>query len=217
MPKPRSRRDNNLRRHIAYLAARLMAEDGVTDYATAKSKAARQAGLAESHLLPDNAEVEAALREYQGLYQKDDQPAHLRRLREIAVKVMRDFDAFRPALVGSVLTGTAGQYSDVNLQIFTDDPKSLALFLLNRRYRYEEGLAPPAARRWLHRGPAGPPERRQRAGHAHDPRPRRRARGCARAFRCGCAPKGGGSRTSRRCLRRPRAQAERSRRAQSSA
>jgi len=139
MPKPRSRRDNNLRRHIAYLAARLMAEDGVTDYATAKSKAARQAGLAESHLLPDNAEVEAALREYQGLYQKDDQPAHLRRLREIAVKVMRDFDAFRPALVGSVLTGTAGQYSDVNLQIFTDDPKSLALFLLNRRYRYEEG------------------------------------------------------------------------------
>ena len=52
---------------------------------------------------------------------------------------MRDFEAFRPALVGSVLTGTASQFSDVNLQLFTDDPKSLTMFLLNRRYRFEEG------------------------------------------------------------------------------
>ena len=139
MTKARSRRDNNLRRHIAYIAARLMAEDGVADYATAKTKAARQAGLADSHLLPDNAEIEAALREYQGLYQREDQPAHLRHLREVAVKVMRDFEAFRPALVGSVLSGTAGQYSDVNLQLFIDDPKLLTMFLLNRRYRFEEG------------------------------------------------------------------------------
>jgi hypothetical protein len=139
MPKSRSRRDSNLRRHIAYLAARLMAEDGVADYATAKWKAARQAGLADANLLPDNNEIEAALREYQGLYQRDDQPAHLRHLREIAVRVMRDFDEFRPALVGPVLSGTAGQYSDVNLQVFTDDPKALTMFLLNRRYRFEEG------------------------------------------------------------------------------
>jgi penicillin-binding protein 1A len=139
MTKARSRRGANLRRQIAYIAARLMAEDGVPDYATAKLKAARQAGLGDSHLLPDNAEVEAALREYQGLYQKEEQPAHLRHLREIAVKVMRDFDAFRPALVGSVLTGTAGQFSDVNLQLFIDDPKVLTMFLLNRRYRFEEG------------------------------------------------------------------------------
>ena len=139
MPKNRSRRDQNLRLHIAYLAARLMAEDGVADYATAKQKAARQAGLSDANSLPDNNEIEAALREYQGLYQSDDQPAHLRRLREIAVKVMHDFGEFRPALVGSVLSGTAGAHSDVNLQVFTDDPKALTLFLINRRYRFEEG------------------------------------------------------------------------------
>ncbi|MGZ5035533.1 MAG: nucleotidyltransferase [Usitatibacter sp.] len=139
MPKSRSRRDSNLRRHIAYIAARMMAEDGITDYHAAKLKAARQAGLTDSHLLPDNAEIEEALREYQGLYQKDEQPAHLRRLREVAVKVMRDFESFRPALVGSVLSGTAGQFSDVNLQVFTDDTKALTMFLLNRRYRFEEG------------------------------------------------------------------------------
>ena len=139
MSKSRSRRDNNLRRHIAYLAARLMAEDGVADYATAKQKAARQAGLGDANLLPDNSEIEEALREYQGLYQKDEQPAHLRRLREVAVKVMREFDDFRPALVGSVLNGTASQFSDINLQLFTDDSKLLTIFLLNNRYRFEEG------------------------------------------------------------------------------
>jgi hypothetical protein len=139
MSKSRSRRDSNLRRHLAYLAARLMAEDGVADYATAKIKAARQSGLADANLLPDNSEIEAALREYQGLYQKDEHPAHLRRLREVAVKVMREFDGFRPALVGSVLSGTAGQHSDVNLQLFTDDAKALTMFLVNGRYHFEEG------------------------------------------------------------------------------
>lgn len=139
MAKARSRRDANLRLRIAYIAARMMAEDGIADYGTAKMKAARQAGLADANLLPDNDEIEAALREYQSLYQKDDQAAHLRRLREVAARVMRDFAVFRPALVGSVLNGTAGQYSDVNLQLFTDDPKALTMFLLNRHIRFEEG------------------------------------------------------------------------------
>ena len=139
MSKARSRKDANIRSHIAYLAARLMAEDGVADYGAAKQKAARQAGLADANLLPDNQEIEEALREYQELYQKDDQPAHLRHLREVAVKVMREFEGFRPALVGAVLSGTAGQFSDVNLHLYTDDPKALSMFLLNKRYRFEEG------------------------------------------------------------------------------
>jgi hypothetical protein len=138
MGKARSRRDLNLRRQIAYAAARMMAEDGVPDYGTAKQKAARQAGLSDANLLPDNQEIEAALREYQELYQSEEQPGHLRMLREIAVQVMRDFREFRPVLVGSVLNGTASQFSDVNLQLFTDDPKALTLFLLNRHYRFED-------------------------------------------------------------------------------
>jgi hypothetical protein len=139
MAKARSRRDVNLRLRIAYIAARMMAEDGVADYGTAKMKAARQAGLLDANLLPDNQEIEAALREYQELYRKDDQAEHVRELREIAVRVMRDFSSFRPVLVGSVLGGTAGPYSDVNLQLFTDDPKSLTMFLLNGHVRFEEG------------------------------------------------------------------------------
>ena len=139
MAKSRSRRDDNLRRHIAYIAARLMAEEGVDDYATAKAKAARQAGLADAHQLPDNHEIESALREYQGLYQAEDQPAHLRRLREVAVKAMTQFEPFRPALVGAVLNGTATLFSEVQLHLYTDDAKSLTMYLVNHRYRFETG------------------------------------------------------------------------------
>jgi hypothetical protein len=138
MGKNRSRRDENLRRHLAYLAARLMAEEGVQDYAYAKQKAARQAGLADTNALPDNREIEAALREYQGLYQSENQPAELRHLREVALKAMREFAAFRPMLVGAVLNGTANQFSEVTLQLFADDHKSVALFLVNRRLRFEQ-------------------------------------------------------------------------------
>ena len=139
MARSRSRRDDNLRRHIAYIAARLMAEEGVDDYATAKTKAARQAGLIDAHQLPDNHEIEMALRDYLGLYQSEDQPAHLRRLREAAVKAMTDFAQFRPALVGAVLNGTATQFSEVQLHLFTDDAKALTMFLVNHRYRFEPG------------------------------------------------------------------------------
>lgn len=138
MTKSRSRRDVNLRRQIAYIAARMIAEDGA-DYASAKTKAAKQAGLLDRNLLPDNQEIEEALREYQELYQSEDQPLHLRHLREVAVRTMRELEDFRPALVGSVLSGTAGQFSDVNLQVFVDDPKMLTMFLVNRRWRFDEG------------------------------------------------------------------------------
>jgi len=139
MARFRSRHDANLRRRLAYIAARMMAEDGIADFGTAKMKAARQEGVSHGTLLPDNQEIEEALREYQGLYQSEEQPARLRHLREIAVRAMRELEAFRPALVGSVLSGTAGQHSDVNLHLFTDDPKALAMFLLNKHYRFEEG------------------------------------------------------------------------------
>ena len=50
-----------------------MAEDGIEDYGLAKRKAARQLGMPDARRLPNNDEIDAALREYQGIYQSDDQ------------------------------------------------------------------------------------------------------------------------------------------------
>ena len=55
-------RQNGMRARIAAAAARLMAEDGIDDFALAKRKAARQLGAPDTEALPANQEIEAELR-----------------------------------------------------------------------------------------------------------------------------------------------------------
>lgn len=139
MTKDHSPQRRQMRELIAQAAARMIAEDGIQDYALAKRKAARQMGAADSHSLPNNSEIQQALRAYQDLYQKDEQPQRLRRLRQEALAVMQLLEQFNPHLTGSVLAGTATRHSDINLQLFADSAKEVELFLLNRNMPYETG------------------------------------------------------------------------------
>lgn len=128
---------NETRSRIAHLAARLMAEDGIEDYALAKRKAARQAGAPDSRQLPTNEEVDAALRIYQQLYQEETHRARLRELRGRAVRAMHEFAQFNPYLTGSVLNGNAGKFAAINLQLFTDNVKAVELYLIDNRIPYK--------------------------------------------------------------------------------
>lgn len=141
-PKPRMPRNNPARREIASLAARLMAEDGIDDYAFAKRKAARQLGLPDDEALPTNAEVEEQLRAYQAIYQADEQPELLRELRTAALEAMRFLAEFRPYLTGAVLDGTAGRYAEIELELFAESGKEVEIFLLNQDLRYEHARVP---------------------------------------------------------------------------
>lgn len=130
---------NQMRTRIAHLAARLMAEDGVQDFALAKRKAARQLGAEDTHNLPNNSEIEEALRAYQSLYQGDEQALRLRAMRLQACEAMRLLARFNPHLTGSVLTGTAARHSDINLMVFADSEKDVELFLLNAQLDFARG------------------------------------------------------------------------------
>ena len=61
-------KQTSTRARIAAAAARLMAEDGIDDFALAKRKAAKQLGVEASQALPGNDEIEAELRAYLALY-----------------------------------------------------------------------------------------------------------------------------------------------------
>jgi len=128
-----------MREQLAHQAAKLMAESGITDHAFAKRKAARQLGAADTQHLPSNEEIDTALHSYRVLYQHDSHPGTLRRLREEALTVMRLLAEFRPYLTGSVLSGTAGVHSDINLMLFSDDAKAVLLFLLKHNIEFEDG------------------------------------------------------------------------------
>lgn len=135
MAKERGRDDT--RSAIAVHAARLMAQDGIEDYGLAKRKAAKQLGVPDSSRLPNNDEIDAALREYQDIYRSDGQHQRIRALREQAIRAMRELAVFDPHLTGSVLSGIAGPYAVVHLQLFTDNPKAVELFLIDRKMPYK--------------------------------------------------------------------------------
>lgn len=126
---------NPLRESIANTAARLMAEDGIEDYAHAKRKAARQVGASDARQMPTNDEIDAALTLYRGLFQHGHS-AQLRELRQLALAVMQDLDAFNPYLTGSILRGSAGKYADIQLQLFCDNAKSVEHYLLDHDIRF---------------------------------------------------------------------------------
>ncbi|MFZ6718619.1 hypothetical protein [Undibacterium sp. Ji49W] len=129
----------SLRAEIAALAARMIAEDGA-DYASAKRKAAKQLlgnQKIKGDVLPDNAQIEQEVREYNELFFGDTQPKRLLQLRQLAAELMEEFDRFRPYLVGAVLNGTAGNHSDIYLHLFADNTKDVAIYLLNKDVQFE--------------------------------------------------------------------------------
>lgn len=133
MPRHESQRPSATNRaSIASAAARLMAEDGITDYHQAKRKAARQLGLPEHTAFPDNAEVEAELRVYRSLYQEEGHAELIAAMRHTALELLDLLTAFHPYLTGSVLDGTAGEHSKIDILLFADSAKEVEIFLLNR-------------------------------------------------------------------------------------
>ena len=129
--------NDHLRQLIAQQAARLMAEDGIHDYAYAKKKAGRQLGVSENSALPTNAEIEEEIRLYHEIYNADEQPIELEKLRKAALITMQLFAQFNPHLTGSVLDGSAGKFSQTNIHLFADSAKEVEIFLLNQQIPYE--------------------------------------------------------------------------------
>ena len=128
---------DHIRQMIAQQAARMMAEEGVHDYAYAKKKAGRQLGVNENSALPTNAEIEEEIRLYHEIYNADEQPLTLAQLRKAALMTMQLFERFNPRLTGSVLDGTAGRFAQTDIHLFADSAKDVEIFLLSQQIPFE--------------------------------------------------------------------------------
>lgn len=128
---------SHLRRAIATAAARLMAEEGIGDYGTAKRKAARSLGASEGEALPTNEEIETELRTWQSLFQEDEQRERVHDLRATGLEVMQLLAEFHPYLTGGALDGTAGRYSAVEIDLYADSSKDVEIALLSHGISYD--------------------------------------------------------------------------------
>ena len=127
---------HSLKDQIAAAAATMVVEEGL-EYGPAKRRALKQLGLPARTALPDNDELEDAVREYIALFCADTQPAELAALRELALVWMQRMADFRPFLGGAVWRGTATRLSDIYIQLFCDDPKSAEIALIEHQVDYE--------------------------------------------------------------------------------
>lgn len=127
------------RLEVAIAAARLIVEDGL-DYGTAKQKAVKQlfgTAKVKGKMLPDNAMIEEEVRQYHEIFYEESQPARLLHMRNLAIELMTWLDEYHPYLVGAVLNGTASVHSDIRLQLFVDNAKEVAIFLLNKQVSFD--------------------------------------------------------------------------------
>lgn len=125
-----------LQAEIAATAAALIVEEGL-EYGPAKRRAVKQLALSGRAELPDNDQIEDAVREYITLFCGDTQPAELAALRALALVWMERMADFRPYLAGAVWHGTATRLSDIYIQLFCDDPKSAEIMLIEHNVDYE--------------------------------------------------------------------------------
>ena len=139
MPRQNPHRGERERQRIAQEAARLIRESGIHDLDQARRKAAARLGIHDEASWPRLAQVEAALREQQSLFDTGSQPEALRQRRESAMQAMQFLHAFKPRLTGAVLAGTADANSPVVLHLHCDDADAVPRFLHEQRIPAEAG------------------------------------------------------------------------------
>lgn len=131
-------RDNlkNIRLTVANKAAELIAEEGITDYHFAKTKAAKFLGFSTKEKLPSNNEIDQALIAYKNIYQKVSIDI-IHELKKTMLKYMKMFAEFNPHAPSQILDGYISKYPIVEINLYHDDVKAIEYILLNNRIAFE--------------------------------------------------------------------------------
>jgi len=112
----------SLRKRIAREAAFLIYTSQEKEYKQAKRKAAEILGV---RILPSNREVADEL---DAIAEEIEGKARLKRLlrmRKEALEIMRCLEDYEPRLIGSVWRGTAHKNSDIDITVFSHDPRDV--------------------------------------------------------------------------------------------
>lgn len=109
-----------------------------SEYFTAKRKAARMLGGADRvRDLPSNREIRDQLQTLAQLAQGESRFRELKAMRVEALRFLRMLAAWRPKLIGSVLTGHVRSGSDIDLHVFCDHPEAVAQRVRDEGYGCE--------------------------------------------------------------------------------
>lgn len=140
-----SKGNPQLRQLLIRESARLMYEENITQYHTAKWRAAKNIlsrggakfGKIRNCDLPSNGEISLATHKLAQLYEGEKMEEKLLAMRMLALEVMARLTAFSPGLIGSVNSGRIKNSSDIDIHVFTDSIESLEYRLEDSGWPYE--------------------------------------------------------------------------------
>ena len=121
---------------IANLAANYLIEGAADTFQSAKEKAARTLDLGASNNLPSNIVLQRALAENLSLLEGEGWHRRVNEMRRAAIEAMGFLSEFDPHLVGSVLYGTATEYSVICIHVYNDDVESVIWRLADAEIKY---------------------------------------------------------------------------------
>jgi len=111
------------RRRVAEEAARLLYCSIAREYKQAKEEAARNLNV---KVFPSNFEVAVELDKMADDAEGVGREKLIVDLRRDALKIMKRLKAFHPRLIGSVWRGTARKGSDIDIEVFSQNPELVA-------------------------------------------------------------------------------------------
>ncbi len=127
-----------LRLKLAAEAARILAEEGVTDYQLAKRKAAARIMSGHRQVLPTNSEIERALIDHLQIFQSSSLTKRIIHYRNIAQDAMQFFHAYQSRLVGDALSGAITEHSEIQIHLAADVPEDVAQQLYEVNIPHQE-------------------------------------------------------------------------------
>ncbi len=123
---------------IVAAASRLLADHQTLDYAWARRKAAENLGInINDRQLPGLAEIEAAVIEHQQLF--SPQTSLLTQQLMTAAKLLQDFRAFSPRLVGPLTRGVTAGNAVISIHCFAEAAKLVLFDIMDAGIRAESG------------------------------------------------------------------------------
>lgn len=118
-------------------AARIMHQQGIRDFQTAKTKAVERLGVGRRFPLPSNREVERALQQRLRLFSAEFWSDRCRLLWRLATEIMETFSAYEPRVVGALLRGIVTEKTPVEIHLFSDSPEEISDSFMQHRIPYE--------------------------------------------------------------------------------
>jgi predicted nucleotidyltransferase len=117
---------SDLRQKVAIEAATLLYFGSEKEYKQAKLKAAENFG---ARILPSNSEIALELNNIAEANEGSARNDRLMLMRTEALEIMKTIVKYNPVLIGSVWRGTIRRGSDIDIEVFYEDPDQIVSLL----------------------------------------------------------------------------------------